>query len=299
MFDLMMLPAELRIKIYEYALVRGVIRIVSTAHPFGAMSRNRNKRLQVFYEEINPGKSESLRSRRTEFESVKNTAGEEVGEDFSWSYAIQPNESPPLVNIFLTSRRVYSEAWPIFYERNAFAFTTPQECEVSVCMCLRFLYDRPYHALQYIRELHLNMGTVPHQPFRHRINSSGWPLLFDELKRYVSIRVLVLYIRGRLDDAAGNYRWSELPWKEWIYTIADLRPLQELHFDIASQSTNEENINFVKQMRSKMVAGGDQMGTEGFTLGRRRLPGMHWSCNTLSTSSNVPNMEENYRHYKP
>ena len=37
MFELLKLPPELRIKVYKYALVRNVIRIVTTAHPFDAV----------------------------------------------------------------------------------------------------------------------------------------------------------------------------------------------------------------------------------------------------------------------
>lgn len=297
-FNLMMLPPELRIKIYEFALVRGVIRIVNTAHPFRALASSRNKSLKAFYEEINLEKPESLRSRRTHFESVKNTAGEEMGEDISFSYAIKPSESPPLVNIFLTSCQVYSEAWPIFYQRNAFAFTTPQKCLTSICKCLRFLYDRPYHALQHIYELHINIGEAPNQPFRRILAGCGWQIFLDELKRYMSLRVLVLYIRGRTDDAP-EYRFSGWPWREWLYSIAELRPLRELRLDIVNESTHEQNIAFAKQMRSKMMVGSEQMGTEGFTVGRRQSPYPWGVSNTLTISSNIPDMEENYQTFNP
>lgn len=119
MFDLMKPPAELRIKIYEYALVRDVIGIVTTAHPFGALHPRYNKRVQVYYEEPNPTKSVIMRSRwtsygnadvlrRKDLRNFKIIAGEVLGDEIPWSYAIQP-DGYPLINIFLTNRKVYSE----------------------------------------------------------------------------------------------------------------------------------------------------------------------------------------------
>ena len=281
--------------IYEFALVRGVLRVVSTAHPFEKMPPHRNARVQIYYEEPNPNKAEILRSNNKRLENAKDIAGSGAGDEVTYAYGLQPGQSPPLLNIFLTSRMVYSEAWPIFYHHNAFAFTLPSNMEICAINCIRFLWDRPYHALRHIRELHLSVGNACHQPFRHLLGSYTWKLLLDEINRYLSIRVLILYIRGRTDDAP-EYRYSELPWREWL---CKMNGLQELHIDIATKSTDEQNIALVKHLRSKMVVGGEQMGTEGFTLTRRRIPNLGWCAgevlNILSTSSRIPDMEENYR----
>lgn len=51
-------------------------------------------------------------------------------------------------------------------------------------------------------------------------------------------------------------------------------------------------------MRSKMVLGGEQMGIEGITLGQRPLKYFEWTIdepvNTLSTSAEILDLEENY-----
>ena len=294
MFDLMGLPAELRISIYEYALVRDVIRVVRTVHPFGAVRPSGLEKVQYCYEEPNPEKIVTLRSRHITLKNVRYSAGEVVGNEVSSSYGIQPSHFPPVVNLFLTSRKVYSETWPIFYQQNAFAFTTPHHTAFSAQDCLAFLYDRPYHALRHIRELHLLIGNAPQIPIRFELGSELWHCLLDEISRYMSVRVLVLYIRARTDDAR-TFPMPDLPCKEWLCTITGL---QELHMDIINQSTDEQNIAFVQQMRSKMVVGGEQMGTEGFVLGKRPLPALKWTikhpCNSLLTSLDYPDMEESF-----
>ena len=292
MFDLMGLPAELRIKIYEYALVRDVIRIVRTMHPFGAVDPFGLGKVQYYYEEPNPSKRVTLRSREIALKNGRYSAGEVVGNDISLSYGIQPTRFPPVVNLFLTSRKVYSESWPIFYQQNAFNFTTPHDTFVD---CLRFLYDRPHHALRHIRELHLLIDTGPNRPIRFELALWHWQCLLDEISKYMSVRVLVLYIRGRTDDAR-TFRLPDLPWKEWLCKITGL---QELHVDIIGDSTDEQNIAFVQQMRSKMVVGGEQMGTEGFVLGKRSIPEFEWTitdpCNSLLTSLEYPKLlQENF-----
>lgn len=293
MFDLMKLPAELRIKIYEYALIRNVIRIVHTlqtfptGHPFSR---------EELYEEPNPRKKESLRSRHIELVKVKNAAGEEVRDEISSSYGIHPDHSPPVVNLFLTNRKVYSETWPLFYQKNAFAFNVPLRSCTSAELCLRFLYDRPYRALQHIRELHLLLGRAPQSPLRIDIVSRTWQLLLIEISRYMSVRVLVLYLRGRTDEAP-EHNFPDFPWKEWLCKITGL---QELHMDIIGESTHKQNVAFVKEMRSKMVVGGEQMGTEDFVLGQRSMPCIPWTIeepgNSLLTSSKYPEMEEKIRN---
>lgn len=201
MFDLMGLPAEIRIKIYEYALVRDVIRIVSTAHPFGAVRPCSNGHLETYYyEEPNPKKSVILRTNNTTYKNIKFVAGRMIGDPISWSYGIQPDGFPPLINIFLTSRKVYSETWPIFYQQNAFAFTVPRQDWESAENCLSFLYDRPFHALRHIRELHLLIGSAPQHTIRRTLSFEPWQRLLSDLGRYMSVRVLVLYIRGRVGD---------------------------------------------------------------------------------------------------
>ena len=291
MFDLMGLPAELRIRIYEHALVREVIRIVSDVHPLGAVHPCGLEKVRYCYLGTNPEKIVTLRSRRITLNNV-NSAGEEVGNETSSSYGIQPNRSPPVVNLFLTSRKVYSETWPIFYQQNAFAFTMPRLTWNSALDCLRFLYDRPYHALRHIRELHLMIGNGPQIPIRYELASGPWQCLLDQISRYMSVRILVLYIRGRIDDAHKEHS-RDLPWREWLCKITGL---QELHMDIISENTDEQNIAFVQQMRSKMVVGGEQMGTEGFVLGKRSIRSLKWTIrepgNSLLTSSEYPNMDK-------
>ena len=294
MFDLMRLPTEIRFMIYKFALVRGVIRIVSTAHPFEKMPPGRNDGVEIYYEDPNPSKGEILRSNNQRIENEKVIVGSSVGDEVTYSYGIQPGQSSPLVNIFLTSRMVYAETWPIFYRYNAFSFALPTNTEITAINCLRFLWDRPYHALRHIRELHLLVGNAPHHPFRCKIASDTWQTLLEEIQRYLSVRVLVLYIRGRTDDAP-RYRWSELPWRDWL---CKMNGLQELHIDIATESTDEQNLALVKHLRSRMVVGGEQMGTEGFTLTRGRIPNLGWCqdevLNLLTTSPNIPNLEENF-----
>ncbi|CAF9936511.1 hypothetical protein IMSHALPRED_010790 [Imshaugia aleurites] len=297
MFDLMGLPAELRIKIYEYALVRDVVRIVSTAHPLGAVRppwTGSNHHFEVYYGEPNPQKSVTLRTRSLTWKNIRFVAGRMIGDPTWWSYGIQPDGHPPLVNIFLTSREVYSETWPIFYQQNAFAFTHPLQDTEAAENCLSFLYDRPYHAFRHIRELHLLIGRGPQTALRSTLEFEEWQRLLSDLGRYMSVRVLVLYIRARVCDHP-NRNWSEVPWKEVLYQITGL---QELHYDIISESTTEELIAFVKQMRSKMVVGGEHMGTDDFKLGRRSMPNIEFTakhpCNSLITKSGLTDMEGYY-----
>lgn len=67
---------------------------------------------------------------------------------------------------------------------------------------------------------------------------------------------------------------------------------------IVSENTSEEIIASVQQLRSKMMVGGEQMGTESFTLGRRSMPSVSWTArdppNSLATVSTLPDMEENH-----
>ena len=70
--------------------------------------------------------------------------------------------------------------------------------------------------------------------------------------------------------------------------------------DIISESTIEEMITFVKQMRSKMVVGGENMGTDDFKSGRRSMINIEWTakwpCNSLITTSGLPDMEDYYNY---
>lgn len=280
--------------IYKHALVRGVIRIVSTAHPFEKMPPQRNNGVEIYYPEPNPNKSEILRSSNKRFENVKDIEGS-VGDEVTYSYGILPGQPLPLVNIFLTSRMVYSETWPIFYQKNAFSFALPSNMEITAVNCIRFLWDRPYHALRYIRELHLLVGHACHLPFRHiLIGSDSWETLLDEINKYLSVRILVLHIRGRTDDAL-EHRHSEMPWREWL---CKMDKLQELHIDIATRSTHEQNIALVQHLRSNMVVGGEQLGTEGFTLARGKIKNLGATSDEvlhlLSTSSYIPNLEDSF-----
>ncbi|CAF9935561.1 hypothetical protein IMSHALPRED_010278 [Imshaugia aleurites] len=295
MFDLMRLPAELRIKIYEFALVRDVIRIVTTVYPFEALHPKYYESVESWYEDRNPNKTSRLRSTtEIEMDTAQYIAGREVRDQILESYGIQPSNSPPLVNIFLLNRKVYSEAWPIFYEQNAFAFAIPTRTFQSIENCLRFLYDRPHHALRHIRELHLLVGDAPQHAIRFELASGPWQWLLEEMSRYLSIRVLVLYIRGRTDDVP-SYPLADLPWRDWLF---EMNGLQRLDIDIKGMSTHEENVALAEQMRSKMVMGGEKMGTEGFMTGRRPLKYYEWTAhehvNTLSTSAGVPDLEDSY-----
>ena len=270
----MRLPPELRVKIYEYALVRHVIRIVSTVYPIGALhplkaqNPNRYANLETYYEDRDPKKSMRLRSIREHAVNSNDYSSRQVATQVLWwSYGIQPSNNPPLVNLFLTNRQVYSEAWPISYEQNAFAFTIPIHTYRSIEACIRFLYDRPHHALRHIREMHLLIGNAPQHPLHFQLNSGPWKTLRDEISRYLSIRVLVLYIRGRTDDAP-LFRFSDRPRRDWL---CEMNGLRKLDIDIAGLSTHEENIALAKHMRSKMVLGGEQMGIEDVILSQRKL----------------------------
>ncbi len=298
MFELLKLPPEIRIKVYEYALVRNVIRIVTTAHPFDAVPPPKSWQNNVidYYEEPTPNKSVSLRSGTTKRTNIKNIGGEEVAAEIRWSYAIEPSNFPPLINIFLASRAVYSETWPIFYQKNAFSFAKPMPSNGALASTrgarnfLWFLYDRPYHALQHIRELHLHIGNAPQHPIRFKMAAGYWQTLLDEISRYMSVRVLVLYIQGRIDHP-DNYRLPDMPWKDWLCKITGL---EELHMDIIGENTSEETIAFVKEMRSRMVVGGQHIGTGKFVLGQRSTPHIDWTikepANSLLTSPNIVDM---------
>ena len=263
--------------IYEYALVRDVVGIVWTIHPYETKHPSGRARGPRRFREPNPKKTVTLRSRHIRLENVKYIAGKEVGDEVSESYGIHPDQCPPVVNLFLTSRKVYSETWPIFYQQNAFSFTLQNLGFVSVANCLRFLYDRPYHALRHIRELHLVIGDCFLFHVRYQVGSELWQHLVDELTRYMSVRVLVLQIRGRIDDqiplsiiAAP----ADVTCGEWLCKITGL---QKLHMDIYTDSTEEEIGSFVKQVRSKMVVGGDQMGSEGFVFSSKYKHSDTWA----------------------
>ena len=282
MFDLMSLPAEVRIKIYEYALVRDVIRILPYQH---------------YLEEPTPNKSDI--STRSGFNVCNFPAGKAVGRPVLRSCDIRPDGFLLLVNIFLTSRKVYSEAWPIFYKKNTVSFAIRSKTQASVYACLLFLYERPYHALRHIRELRLLFGQGPEYDLRASLGSEPCQYLLRDISRYLSLRVLVLYIRGRLDDSPDHQR-NERPWKVWLSQVTGL---QELHMDIITSSTHEETIAFVKHMRSRMVVGGEQVGTEDFKLRQRPSISLGWTarlpCISLVTHPDVPDIEERRSHKFP
>ena len=299
MFELMKLPAELRIKIYEYALVRDVIRIVDTAHPFGAVRppRSPNNHVVNYYEEPNPKKSVSLRSGDLQRTNIKYVRGEEVADEIRWSYGIEPSNSPPLINIFLTNRQIYSETWPIFYQQNAFSFIIPTSIGEffdtlrGARNCVRFLYDRPFQALRHIRELHLHLGFGPQHPIRFKMHTRYWHILLDEISRYLSVRVLVLYIRGTIHYPDTYHLLSEMPWKDWLCKV---NGLEMLHMDIIGTNSREEQVTFVKEMRSRMMVGGEHTGTENFVFKERKIPGMELNLitplNSLLTSPDIVDM---------
>ena len=272
MFDLMSLPAEVRIKIYEFGLVRDNIRTLPCQH---------------FLEESSPGKSDT----GTDFRLTV-PPGKAVERQVLRSCDIRPDGFPLLVNILLTSRKVYSEVWPIFYEKNAFSFAIRNNTQASVYACSLFLHERPYHTLRHIRELHLLFGRGPEYNLRASLGSEPCQNLLRDISRHLSLRVLVLYIRGRLDDSPDHQR-NERPWKEFLSQVTGL---QELHMDIITCSTHEETIAFVKHMWSRMVVGGDQMGTEDFILRQRPSISLGWTarlpCISLITHPNVPDIEE-------
>ena len=298
MFELLKLPPEIRIKIYKYALVRDVIRIVTTAHPYDAVPPPGYWASNIidYYEEPNPNKSVSLRSGSTKRTNVKKIGGEEVADEVRWSYGIEPSNFPPLINIFLASRAVYSETWPIFYQKNAFSFAIPMPNNGTLASrrgarnCLWFLYDRPHHALQHIRELHLHIGNAPQHPIRFKLTDGYCQTLLDTISRDMSVRVLVLYIRGTIGHH-DTYRLPDMPWKDWLSKITGL---EELHMDIIGDSTSEETIAFVREMRSRMVVGGEHTRTDNFVLGQRSTPGIEWTiekpANSLLTSPNIVDM---------
>ena len=99
-------------------------------------------------------------------------------------------------------------------------------------------------------------------------------------------------------DNVDELEWQGLPWKE---SLGRITGLQELHMDIFNWNTDEQNSAFVKEMRSRMVVGGEQMGTEDFTLGELDDPSFLWlngiSANSLLTTSRYTDMEENHDYW--
>lgn len=104
----------------------------------------------------------------------------------------------PYLRLFFVNRQIYAESSRIFYKHNDFNFISLETTESSAATCLAFLYDRPQHVIQQIREISLSIG------YDDRFSCSvfcRWKTLCREICTYMSLQKL------RLDN--GHYYHAE------------------------------------------------------------------------------------------
>lgn len=264
MFELAKVPRELRDKIYEAALVRYVI-VVTTTEP----NRENDSR-------------STWQDTRDPLIARPGVDGAGVhDENVTYSYKLQASQNDaPILNLFHTSRQIYTECWPIFYKHNMFDFSNSKTTFTAASMCLAFLNDRPQPALQHIHGMHLSVGPPLHQQHSHTIAGpipSQWGQLCTKLSGDLSLDQLILSVDGRfpyrgpVDAGNGGVQ-------TWVQDICKITTLRKLEVDVTSKDY-ESAFDLINYVRARMLVNGselEKMEQEDFQYAKKLVGGRLW-----------------------
>lgn len=238
MFDFMRLPQELRELIYGHMLPRDIIKIIR-GFPSKCLIRDHPQ-------------------------EMVNHNGFIIGKELRTSYRLaKSSASPPSLNIFRTNRKVYSEAWPIFYMNNVFDFTSAMELDPLTLTggqsrnCINFLIDRPRYALRLISEIRLRLGGHIERPLWQSIIGVHWAQICNILGRELSLRTLVLHLDGEPPFDHGSY-WPS----DWTDQLGKIKGLRRFDVHLTSYCTSEEAFAFLQRLRTKVNWEGAYVATE-------------------------------------
>ncbi|KAF2817836.1 uncharacterized protein BDZ99DRAFT_514051 [Mytilinidion resinicola] len=149
-FPFLALPGELQNRVYEFALVRKEIRIVSTIAAPGQKRRSwtpwAKYRPLTYTRRIQDTSEPDCCGDEDEYEH--DNADDKLSEEARANAEI-------CLNLFLVSRPLYNEARAAFYKRDLFYF---QETYLNIPgVSLAFLRDRPSEVLQnFIQKIHID-----------------------------------------------------------------------------------------------------------------------------------------------
>ncbi|MCJ1454367.1 hypothetical protein MMC28_004720 [Mycoblastus sanguinarius] len=279
MFDLKGLPRELRDEIYKNMLVRKPLRVLSKVVmvPCDSLEEEtaiRNEQDDYLSIERTSTLNSTVRLRST---SMLDRGCDNIDNLHGKTYYRDEDESdPPSVNIFFTDRQTYSEAWPIFYERNSFHFTHPFNNWDSIVTCCAFLRDRP-HALKHIRSIKLILGRHGFRSVWNNVLLRKWKSLCDKLSQKMALQTLELVIRGYCvppssEDTGEGSVGQPAECTKLLLKITGLRELvvkmvyrKPWHDDL------QGCVDFVQLLRSKMVLGGEELGPERVTVDKNKV----------------------------
>ena len=184
MGDLLKLPRELRDQIYSHALV----------HP----------KIEVCISDSDDS-SDQLRSSWPSCNTrycLSCLLGLQYGHDkrckkfHRLTYKLcRPNLSS--MNLFFTSRQVYTESSEIFYGQKRFEFSDQRFRVVTLCSA--FLYDRPLRALQLFRHITLFEPLDFSFSTPYYVRCASWQLLRDTVDKIYALRTFEKDFKKDLD----------------------------------------------------------------------------------------------------
>ncbi|KAK8207060.1 hypothetical protein IWZ01DRAFT_574889 [Phyllosticta capitalensis] len=139
------LPQELRDRIYEYALIVGVVQI----EPVRCDDRQHTQRRHFLQSPLR------CSSRPVHQRTIRRDPG--MRAMLTYELARFSQQAP--IAIFQTCRQIYQESSEIFYSKNQFFF----ECRddgLSIPMAISFFRDRPARVMSWIKSIKVIVGSV-------------------------------------------------------------------------------------------------------------------------------------------
>lgn len=237
--------------IYEAALVRDVINIAPTEVP-----KCENVARSTWQDTRDP--------------SIARPGVDGAGvheETVTKSYYLQAsNDDTPSLNLFPTSRQIYTECWSIFYKLNMFDFSSAESAVTAASVCLAFLNDRPQQALRLIRRMHLSFG----EPLHHQASrflpgplSPQWGQLCTKISANRSLHHLVLSVNGVFPDF-GMVDPGNGGLEPWVQEICKVTHLRKLEVDVTSKAEFENTFDLINYLRARMLLSGSNLEKMGY-----------------------------------
>ena len=266
MFDIAKIPRELRDMIYEAALVRDMIIVAPTVLPK--------------CESVSRSTWQDTRDPPIAGHGVDQAGAHEDTITNSYYLRASNNDAPNL-NLFHTSRQIYTECWSIFYKHNMFDFSCSETTVMAASMCLAFLNDRPQPALQLIRRMHLSFGEPLHHKDSQLIPSSPspqWGQLCTRLSENLSLHQLILSVDGRsanfcpVDPGNGGVQ-------SWVQEICKITNLSRLEVDVTSKLKLEGAFDLINYLRARMLTDGsilEKLGCSEFLYTKKFVGRRPW-----------------------
>lgn len=285
MFVLAKAPRELRDAIYEAALVLDVIVVTPTELP---------KR-----ENVSRSTWQGTRNPLIAGHAIDGAGVHEENVTYSYNLQARQNNAPSL-NLFYTSRQIYTECWPIFYKHNMFDFSNAKTTFTAASMCLAFLSDRPEPVLQHIHRMHLSVGGSLHQQDSQFIPgpiSPLWGQLCTKVRGHLSLDQLILSVDGRF-SYPGPVDASNGGVQTWVREICKITTLRKLEVDVTSRDY-EGAFDLINFLRARLLMKGselEKMEAEDFIYAKKTVEGRLWM---VTSNYDLPMKSENGVRVEP